>query len=31
MPQEAINRGAVDRVLSLEKIAPEVLRCCGAF
>ena len=27
MPWEAIKKGAVDRVVSLERIAPEVLRC----
>lgn len=29
MPQEAIKRGAVDRVVSLENIAAEVLRICS--
>jgi len=29
MPQEAIKRGAVDRVVSLERIVPEVLHLCG--
>jgi len=29
MPHEAIKRGAVDRVVSLENIAAEVLRICG--
>ncbi len=28
MPHEAIKRGGVDRVLPLERIAPEVLRLC---
>jgi two-component system, chemotaxis family, protein-glutamate methylesterase/glutaminase len=28
MPKEAIKLGAVDKVLSLEKLAPEVLRIC---
>lgn len=30
MPNEAIKRGAVDRVLALERIAGEVLRLCAA-
>jgi two-component system chemotaxis response regulator CheB len=30
MPNEAIKRGAVDRVIPLENIAAEVLRICGA-
>ncbi|MEQ8222085.1 MAG: chemotaxis response regulator protein-glutamate methylesterase [Candidatus Eremiobacterota bacterium] len=29
MPNEAIKSGGVDKVLPLEKIAPEVLRLCG--
>jgi two-component system chemotaxis response regulator CheB len=29
MPQEAIKQGGVDKVLSLEKIAPEIVRACG--
>ncbi|WP_319584592.1 chemotaxis response regulator protein-glutamate methylesterase [uncultured Pseudodesulfovibrio sp.] len=29
MPQEAIKQGGVDKVLSLEKIAPEMVRACG--
>ncbi len=29
MPNEAIKRGAVDRVLPLERLAQEVLRTCG--
>jgi two-component system chemotaxis response regulator CheB len=29
MPQEAIKRKAVDRVVSLENIATEVLRLCA--
>jgi two-component system, chemotaxis family, protein-glutamate methylesterase/glutaminase len=29
MPQEAIKRGAAERVVSLERIAPEVLRLCA--
>ncbi len=29
MPHEAIKRGAVDRVLALGRIAPEVLRACS--
>jgi two-component system chemotaxis response regulator CheB len=28
MPQEAIKRGAVDRVVSLEIIAQQILRLC---
>ena len=28
MPAEAIKTGGVDRVLSLEEIAPEVVRLC---
>jgi chemotaxis response regulator CheB len=30
MPHEAIKRKAVDRVVSLENIAAEVLRLCNA-
>ena len=30
MPREAIKRGAVDRVVSLENIAQQVLRSCGS-
>jgi len=29
MPQEAIKHGGVDKILSLEKIAPEIVRACG--
>jgi len=29
MPQEAIKHGGVDKVLSLDKIAPEMIRACG--
>ncbi len=29
MPCEAVKRGAVDRVLPLERLAPEALRLCG--
>ncbi|MFZ0930209.1 MAG: chemotaxis response regulator protein-glutamate methylesterase [Syntrophobacteraceae bacterium] len=29
MPNEAIKLGAVDRILSLEEIAPEILRVCN--
>jgi len=29
MPQEAIKLGGVDKVLSLQKIAPEMIRACG--
>ncbi len=29
MPQEAIKRGGVDKILSLTAIAPDVLRACG--
>ncbi|WP_316900889.1 chemotaxis response regulator protein-glutamate methylesterase [Pseudodesulfovibrio indicus] len=29
MPQEAIKLGGVDKVLSLGKIAPEIVRACG--
>jgi two-component system chemotaxis response regulator CheB len=30
MPQEAIRRGAVDRVLPLARIAPEILQRCSS-
>jgi len=30
MPNEAIKKGAVDRVVSLENLAAEVLRICGS-
>jgi two-component system chemotaxis response regulator CheB len=30
MPQEAIKRGAVDRVVSLENIAQQILRLCDS-
>jgi two-component system chemotaxis response regulator CheB len=29
MPQEAIKQGGVDKVLPLDKIAPEIVRACG--
>ncbi len=29
MPQEAIKMGGVDKILSLERIAPEMIRVCG--
>lgn len=29
MPQEAIKQGGVDKILSLERIAPEMVRMCG--
>jgi len=29
MPNEAIKLGAVDKVLPLESIAPEMLKICG--
>jgi two-component system chemotaxis response regulator CheB len=29
MPNEAIKLGAVDRILSLGEIAPEILRVCN--
>lgn len=29
MPQEAIKTGGVDKILSLTKIAPEIVRACG--
>jgi two-component system, chemotaxis family, protein-glutamate methylesterase/glutaminase len=29
MPAEAIKRGGVDKVLPLDRLAPEVLRLCG--
>jgi two-component system chemotaxis response regulator CheB len=30
MPHEAIKLGGVDRILSLDRLAPEIVRHCGA-